>query len=292
MAKQKHITLDIFDYSRKKLCSLFDSTINAKGQAYDISVITEGNGWKEIEFSLPYLISQARNFRWNFIKSEYYVRYSKNGKTDWFIIHAPKRLRNAKAITNTVRCSHISAELKTKNLYLTFDDTNGIDTAPNLLDRALKGTGWTRGECDTFFESDGKTEKIRSMKSEGKAGAYKLITTICDLFNAYPDFDGENKRVSLRSMNNRGALRELVVGKNINTLSVEYNSEDIITRLYVEGEYGDFGYVGIDDINPTGLNFLLDFGYYKEIGMFTNEHQQALDTYITDMKRSTSEITA
>jgi hypothetical protein len=45
--------------------------------------------------------------------------------------------------------------------------------------------------------------------------------------------------------------------------------------LYVEGEYGDNAYVGIDDVNPTGLPFLLNFEYFRQLGLFTAEHEQA-----------------
>lgn len=76
----------------------------------------------------------------------------------------------------------------------------------------------------------------------------------------------------------------MTMGKDIDAISVEYNSEDIITRLYVEGEYGENGYVSIDGVNPTGLSYLMNFDYYKEIGMFTDEHQVALDQYYEDMK--------
>lgn len=53
------------------------------------------------------------------------------------------------------------------------------------------------------------------------------------------------------------------------------DASDVVTRLYVEGEYGDNGYVGIDDVNPTGLPFLLNFDYYRELGVFTEEHEEA-----------------
>lgn len=91
-------------------------------------------------------------------------------------------------------------------------------------------------------------------------------------------------------MNNKGALFEIVMGRDIDSLSVEYNSDDIITRLYVEGEYGDYGYVGIDEVNPTGLTYLMNFDYYKEIGMFTDEHQAALDKYYTDIAAANAAI--
>lgn len=203
--------------------------------------------------------------------------------TDWFIIHSPKKTNNNRSITNTVVCDHLSTILKTKNLYLTFDDTNGIGSIQYLMEQILKGTGWTLGVCDTFYERDGKTEKVRSLKSEGKAGAYKLITDACNLFKAYPVFHGETKTVDILSLNNKGKIFEMTMGKDIDSLSVQFNSEDIITRLYVEGQYDEYGYVGIDDVNPTGLSYLMNFDYYKSIGMFTEEHQKALDTYYEKM---------
>ena len=53
------------------------------------------------------------------------------------------------------------------------------------------------------------------------------------------------------------------------------DAADVVTRLYVEGEYGDNCYVGIDDVNPTGLPFLLNFDYYRELVVFTEEHEEA-----------------
>ena len=85
---------------------------------------------------------------------------------------------------------------------------------------------------------------------------------------------------------------ELEVGRNAESVSVNENSDDIVTRLYVEGEYSEYGYVGIDDVNPTGLNFLLNFDYYKEIGVFTQTHQTAVDTYLTNIKDVKDRISA
>ena len=61
------------------------------------------------------------------------------------------------------------------------------------------------------------------------------------------------------------------------------DAADVITRLYVEGEYEDSGYVGIDSVNPTGLPFLLNFDYYRELGVFTEEHEEALAEYLRDI---------
>lgn len=281
-----HISQDVFNYKRDKLCNLYDSSLNSPGQAYDIIFSNELNGWKEVSFNIPFLIDKKRNYRWNYIKNEYLLRLKIGSGSDWFIIHSPKKTKNKKSISNAVTCSHLSSILKTKNLYLAFDDENGIGTLPYLMNQVLKATGWTLGTCDTFYERDGKTEKIRSLQSDGKSGAYQQITDICNLFNAYPVYDGDSKSVNIYSLNNKGKLCEMTMGKDIDSLAVEYSSDDIITRLYVEGEYGEDGYVGIDDVNPTGLSYLINFDYYKSIGMFTDAHQAALDSYYAEMKKA------
>lgn len=151
-----------------------------------------------------------------------------------------------------------------------------------MIERALTNTGWTIGTCDTFYEQDGRTVKIRSLSSNGKKGSYQLISDICDLFNAYPVYHGDTKTVDIRALSNKLPIRELYVGKNLDTLTVESNSDNIVTRLYVEGQYTDNGYVGIDDINPTGLPFLLNFDYYIENGLLSAEQQAAIETYTHD----------
>lgn len=237
------------------------------------------------------MVENEDNFRWQYIQSEYLVRILDGAETDWYIINNPEP-RKSNTIDATVTCPHISELLKTKNIYLTFDDTNGIGTLRYLAEQILAGTGWTIGYCETFLEKDGVTEKVRSLKSNNNEGAYALISKMCNLFNAYPEYHGEGKTVDFFSLNDNRTEWEFVVGKNLNEISVNYDSGSIVTRLYVEGEYGDYGYVGIEDVNPTGLNCLLNFDYYKNLGMFTAVHQTALDNYLSDSASKKAEITA
>lgn len=224
------------------------------------------------------------------MKSEYLVRLTIDDNEDWFLLQTPKRSNNGKQITNVVQCPHNSTLLKTKNLYLTYDDETGIGTIQYLVNRALQNTGWTLGVCDTFYEADGTTEKVRSLKSEGKVGTYQLITNICNLFQAYPTYHGDTKTVDIHELKNKLPVEEMWIGKNLKTLAVDNNSSNLITRLYVEGDYGEFGYVGIDDVNPTGLSYILNFDYYRQIGVFTAAHETAYNTYMTDMPAKVAAI--
>ena len=132
-----HRSISVYDYNRKKVCDLYDSYSAARGQAYNIAETEEiKEGWKELTFELPFSVDQKNNFRWNYIKNDYLIRYENGNTIDWFIVKAPKRTKNGKIVSATVKCPHISTVLKTKNLYLTFDDTNGIGTARYLAEQA------------------------------------------------------------------------------------------------------------------------------------------------------------
>lgn len=48
--------------------------------------------------------------------------------------------------------------------------------------------------------------------------------------------------------------------------------------------------MGIDDVNPTGLPFILNFDYFKEIGAFTDEHQAIADKYLIDYKAASDAL--
>ena len=102
-----HVALDIFDYAGNKICSLYDSSIDAPGQAYHIVYTMELSGWQSLSFVMPRVVDDVQNFRWDFIKPEYKVRLTIGSRKEWFYINQPKRVRNASSVTNTVDCDHI-----------------------------------------------------------------------------------------------------------------------------------------------------------------------------------------
>ena len=204
----KRVSLSIFDYNQTKLCDIYDSATHAVGQAYDVKYTEEISGYKEVSFTLPRVCNGQRNFRWNFVRNEYRLRLKVGNSVDWFMIQKPKRQHGTQSILNTVVCPHESLVLKTKNVYLVFDDENGIDTIQNLVSKALVNTGWSIGECDMLMEADETTQKVRSIKSEGKQGSYGLITEICNLFHAYPVYHADTRQVDIFALKNKRPLCE------------------------------------------------------------------------------------
>lgn len=116
---------------------------------------------------------------------------------------------------------------------------------------------------DTFYEKDGKTIKQRSLQASAKTGAFKLITEMCDLFDARPIFHGNTKTVDIIPMNpfsqpedgglpdvtKADGVLELNYGHNVKGLTRTLNTENIVTKLYAYGSYGDktSGYCGVDE---------------------------------------------
>ena len=349
----KHETLSVYDYgtgispnTRNKICDLYDSQNDLVGQAYEITVIKNWDGTYKLEFKIPYVVDQKntggtnaearygtgifgrsrfgmvgstvnRNFRWSFLKSDYLIRYTCGTKKIWFVANKPQKAKTGKTIYGLVSCDGFENLLKTRNIYKTFDDENGIGTIDYLMGQILAGTGWTYKDkehgSDTMLEKDGTTEKIRTMNSDGKKGAIDLINTACSLFQARPIYDNDAMTVTVKAVNNRVQVLEGEVGRNLEALTVKHDSSNLATRVYIEGEYGDFGYVGIDDVivdanydpvpvdsegEPTqegtrwGLPFMLNFDYYREIGAFKQVHETALSTYLTAIRAKKAEISA
>jgi len=273
--------IGVYDYGRRKMCDLYDSQVKLVGQAYNIDFIENKDGVNTLTFCIPYMTGEEENVRWQFMKNEYLIRLYRNGKEpEWFVANKPVKKKAKDGIVGTVSCNGTPILLKTKNIYQEFDDENGIGTIRYVMEQILKGTGWHLGYCEVLMEADGETEKIRSLQATGNTGALGLINNACDLFQCRPIYHTETQTVDILGVKTRDMLFEAEVGRNLNSLQTTFTSDDIITRLYVEGEYGDHGYVGIDDVNPTGLSYLMDFDYYREIGVFTEEHEAALAEYL------------
>ncbi len=122
---KRNLALDIFDYAGHKICNLYDNSGDINGQATNVVVTTERNGWKELSFTIPSVCenadgSQEDNFRVDLLKADYRIRLIDDDGTDWYIISEPKIVHNKAMKSVSVTAGHIAQLLKTKNLGLEF----------------------------------------------------------------------------------------------------------------------------------------------------------------------------
>lgn len=267
LRKKRNLVIDLFDFKGNKLCSLYDSSSDVSGQAYDVFISESRNGWRELSFNLPSVIEdengECDNYRLNYLKADYRIRIIDDNGVDWFIVSEPRITHSNFTKQVNVVAGHISQILKVKNFGLEFsdDEGNNIGTADQLLATILDGTGWTPGLVDTFYEKDGVSIKVRSLKAPAKTGAFGLIASMCNLFDAKPIYHGDSKTVDIVPLNpfsdpNGGVpnvandkVIELHYGQNLRNISRTLNAENITTKLYAYGSYGDdvSGYCGIDE---------------------------------------------
>lgn len=279
MQNKRTLYLDICNYKKQVLCSLYDNSSQISGQAVDVFVTTERNGWKELSFTLPSTCiidgKKERNYRLDYLKADYMVRLIDEEETEWFIISEPRVSHNGFSQNVNVVAGHVSQLLKFKNLGLEFsdDEGNNTGTAQQLAETILSGTGWSVGEVYPFAEKDGSA-KYRSLKASAKTGAFKLMASMCELFDAKPIYHGDTRTVDILPINPFSddyiegvpdlslvsEVVELHYGTNVSNVTRTLNTENLVTKLYAYGSYGDntSGYCGIDECMHTEHTYTLN----------------------------------
>jgi len=262
-ANIRNLRLDVCDYSGNIVCNLYDNLSDTSGRATDVFVTSERNGWKELSFTIPSKVytdeRMEDNYRIKYLIADYRIRLMDDYETDWYLISEPKITHNKKSKNVSVVANHISMLLKQKKMDLEFSDEEGnnVGTARQLLETILEGTGWTCGNVAQFMERDQpNVEKVRSLVASAKTGAFKMIASMCELFDAKPIYHGNEMTVDVLPMNpfseelNDDGTPTEVVNNNIPVLELHYdrnahniqrtlNTENICTKLYAYGSYGD-----------------------------------------------------
>ena len=289
--------VDVADYTGKLLCSLYDNNSDVSGQATDVFITYERNGWKELSFSLPSKCftedgTEEDNYRLDYIIADYHLRIVSEDGIDWFIINETGVRHEAFSKKTNVVAPHISQRLKNRALDLEFSISEGdnVGTADEFLKTILENTDWYPGRVAKFYEDDGETIKVRSFTAPKKTGALKLIQSLCELFEAKPVFyvdeDGK-KKVDILPMNPFSKLKEgeipdsvlpnadkekylvdsnvieLHYDKSIKNLERKINAENISTRLYGYGSYGDnvSKYCSIQTAKHDEYRYVIDQDY-------------------------------
>ena len=278
----RNLRLDVCDYDKKVVCSLYDNQSDASGQATDVFVHgTRQNGWKELTFKIPSTCfngeREEENYRLQYLVADYSIRLKTDNEEDYYLISEPRVIHSGASKDVEVTAGHISQLLKTKNLNLEFSDSEGnnVGTAKQLLNTILEGTSWSAGNVADFFEDDGVTIKVRSLVASAKTGAFMLIANLCEKFDAAPVYHGDTRTVDLVPLNPFSELSEnnipaevfqennaleLNYGRNVSNVTRTLNTENLVTRLYAYGSYGDKtnGLCSLQTVEHTEYQITLD----------------------------------
>lgn len=277
----RSISIAVCDLDKNPICIVYDSAVDIELSAYDIFVKTQRNGSKVLSFSMP---SQAEdgtdNWRLQYMLPEYKIRTIIDDKEDYFILSNDSIAHDKRNKKTTITAQHSAMTLKYKCLDKEYDGQHAesVGTANMLCTSILEGTDWSYDADNSaiFYEKDGITEKYRTLKCSAKTGAFAIIAKVAELFDAKPVYDGSNKTVKLIPMNpfkldpitglpdtgSASTVLPLYYGTNVRSMSRTRDSENMVTRLNVQGAWGDstIGYCGIEELSFDRYSYVFQSG--------------------------------
>lgn len=267
--RNRIMRIDVCDYQENTLCNLYDNQTDVSGQAMEPHIRYQRNGWKEVAFAIPSVCETETgtepNYRLEYLVAEYRLRVVTDDGEDWYKITSESVRHEAFSKKYNVTAPHRSYILKYRAMDLEFSDANGnnVGTAKELATTVLEGTGFKLGKVATFYEDDGITIKRRSLNGGPKSNAFAFIEQICQLFDAKPVYHGDCT-VDILPMNPFSELEpgeipeavypgaaederfmqdinviELHYDRNVKNLERNINTDNIATRLYGYGAYGN-----------------------------------------------------
>lgn len=169
----------------------------------------------------------------------------------------------------------------------------------------------TAQQISTLVPYTGKPEKVRTLKAE-KSNTFNLIQEICELFEGWAEFDiayDENgniltdelgrrqKKVRIKKDVGRDLPYGIEYGVNLQDIEREINSDEIVTKMYVENnewEYAKDGIVSITQAeeNESKESYIINFDYFIELGLLPQQAKVDIASYNLQMGSINSELEA
>jgi len=223
---------------------------------YNLQLNTRINSLSELSFDIPIKIERNHELINNPIlekfKGLYYVKLKKeNGQIEYFISSKHNGTISDDGIHKSFHLYSLGHQLNDKII------RNYEEDAKTLTQHALQflsKTNWSLGGVDAEFDLKYRTMSISS------ATVLQCLYDLAELFGAYIDFDTVNNRVNFYNPQKIGNYKGLTLkeGFYLETLDIEFNYDDIVTRLYVYGQDD----LEIRRLSPTGMPYLEDFTWF------------------------------
>lgn len=278
--------ISIYDYQNNKLADLRLEDDRISGEAHNIILKESLNGLAELEFSIPFYTVidgiQEENWRNDFLVNEYKIRLTWQDYDEYFYIKNITEEHDKSDMTSTIQCMHISEMLNKRGV------NKSIDIAGNasaLLSEILEGSSWKPGTVSSFYKNN--EEKIRTYQKDN-SNCMEMLWDIAELFEGYIMFNSITKTVDLLNDigQNNGVLFRY--DKNIRNINRQYNTDDVVTRLWVIGGSVNDKIITISDVSPNKQPFIDNFSYFN--ALLTPEQKSSIKKYDKDILSINSTI--
>ena len=244
--------------------------IGTLGRAFNISVDIKYNETSMIEFDIP---KEADGEATPFYDMVIGMRIVDLCDIGQFILMNPVEHTEGGKIIKS--CKGYSLEYEFTYKRITLENSTYNFWNPTTPDATIMGIvmklmpSWRIGYID-----DNLVGKYRTYEVSDENLYNFLKDTIQTSYGCIFEFDTYTRTVNAISTASKVAEQPIFIS-NLNlgkSLSIEENTEDIVTRLDVNGAEG----VGIREVNPTGTNQIINLDYFMNTSNFS---QDLIDKY-------------
>ena len=209
----------------------------------------------ELSFSIPHYVEgergMVRNEHVDLIKEKMLIRVTLGTYKEWFVVDEISEDGDEVDVF-TVKAFSLGYELKDKRIS---DLEEESINATELLTKLLQNTAWKVGTVDPIFDA-----MFRSFESGSDSNVLDCITKAIETFGALVVYDSINRKVSFKDATKNGSFKGMTVkdGQFLNSISRTRTTDEMVTRMWVEGSEG----LTIHSVNPTGMGYIENFDYF------------------------------
>ncbi|WP_431785777.1 phage tail spike protein [Paenibacillus lactis] len=237
------------------ICKPNREPIAKLSEAYNCKRTTKLNDIDELDLTIPFYIDikhqLVKNRNIDLLRERYLIKVVTDNKVDWFIINEVSENTNDSETSKSIRCYSAAHELTDKLI-----KSYSVESyhAEQVLNDILANTIWSIDYLDADFKLTYRAFDFPSNT------VLEAVFEVAETYNAIVHFDTDKRIISMTKPELTGLNRGLTFsyGKYLSSMDKTTQTDEMVTRLSAVGNDG----LGIQKVNPTGQNYIENFGYF------------------------------
>lgn len=236
--------------------------IGTLGSAMNITADIKYNEASVLEFNVPAQIDGVDTPHYDAVIGMRIIEMQDVGQ---FVLMNPKEVGDGVKKIKYCKAYSLEYEFTFKKISLassTYNFWNPVTPDSTLMQIILEMMpSWSIGSIDSALVGKYRTFEVSD------ENLYNFIKgTIQNSYNCIFDFDTVNRRINVKSASSTVPTNPVYISNSnlAEEITVEENTENIVTRLDVNGADG----VTIRDVNPMGTNQIINLDYFMNTDNF------------------------
>ncbi|OSA91029.1 UNVERIFIED_ORG: hypothetical protein B2H93_14830 [Clostridium botulinum] len=225
--------------------------------AKNITLTKDTNEVSQLIFSIPFTIDRKVSYD----DCEKLVLF----ENEYYII---KDIQVEDNVTGSIKvtCKHKSLELK--GVYC--EPIKLIGVSPkDMFDKIMTSTKHPYDTGYKFKGTDVPSDKKRHLITENEASVYENLVSMAKVFNGWLEFSTDDNGQNWIFLRTKTIKNDKYVKKGLDmkALNINYNSDDLFTRVQPFGAKKDGIEINIMGVNPTKQSYVENYSWYLAKGI-------------------------